>query len=63
MGRCGAESGGIEDFAWMWVYGGRRLGGGGMGGDLGGDESDVGGCGIRGSDVVWGRGSHVRITE
>ncbi len=54
MGCCGAEPGGIEDLAWMWVCWGCRSGGGGVDGKVGGCEGCVGGCGIRGGDVVLG---------
>ena len=52
MGRCGTESRGIEDLAWVRVHGGSGACGGGMGGKVGGCEGGVGDSRVREGNVV-----------
>lgn len=52
MGCCGAESGGIEDLAWVRVCGRSGAGGCGVDGKVAGREGGVGDCGVRGGNVV-----------
>ncbi len=52
MGRCGTESRGIEDLAWVRVHGASGACGGGMGGKVGGCEGGVGDSGVREGNVV-----------